>query len=130
VRDQVEHQVVGPGRAREVVRGVVEYLVGALSERHKRIGFVTPNDDHERRGEAIRKARQAGLEQGRLRRRARHRAEPDSDTSQGPADAVASPRIYIANLRKALLRPQSFTRQKRNRRLAGPVKPGDRLVNR
>ena len=32
---------------------------------HQGIGYVTPNDEHEGRGEAIRKARQAGLEQAR-----------------------------------------------------------------
>ena len=34
---------------------------------------VTPNDEHEGRGEAIREARQAGLEQARLHRLVRHR---------------------------------------------------------
>jgi transposase InsO family protein len=55
---------------------------------HQGIGYVCPNDEHEGRGEAIRKAREAGLEQARLRRLARHRAERDDTTSQGPADAV------------------------------------------
>ena len=55
---------------------------------HAGIGYVTPDDEHEGRGEAIRKAREAGLEQARLRRLARHRAERDDTTSQGPADAV------------------------------------------
>ncbi len=40
---------------------------------HQGIGYVTPNDEHEGRGEAIRKARKAGLEQARLRRLAKHR---------------------------------------------------------
>ena len=40
---------------------------------HAGIGYVCPNDEHEGRGEAIRKAREAGLEQSRLRRLARHR---------------------------------------------------------
>ncbi len=40
---------------------------------HAGIGYVTPNDEHEGRGEAIRKARQAGLEQARLHRLAWHR---------------------------------------------------------
>jgi transposase InsO family protein len=35
---------------------------------HAGIVHVCPNDEHERRGEAIRKARQAGLETARLRR--------------------------------------------------------------
>ncbi|HET7356488.1 MAG TPA: integrase core domain-containing protein [Nocardioidaceae bacterium] len=55
---------------------------------HQGIGYVTPDDEHEGRGEAIRKARQAGLEQARLRRLARHRAEREDTTSQGPADVV------------------------------------------
>ena len=55
---------------------------------HAGVGYVTPNDEHEGRGEAIRKAREAGLGQARLRRLARHRAERDDTTSQGPADAV------------------------------------------
>jgi transposase InsO family protein len=55
---------------------------------HAGIGYVTPDDEHEGRGEAIRKAREAGLEQARLRRLARHRAKRDDTTSQGPADAV------------------------------------------
>jgi hypothetical protein len=41
---------------------------------HAGIGYVTPNDEHEGRGEQIRKTREAGLEQARLRRLAWHRA--------------------------------------------------------
>jgi transposase InsO family protein len=55
---------------------------------HQGIGYVCPNDEHEGRGEAIRKAREAGLEQARLRRLARHRAEREDMTTQGPADVV------------------------------------------
>lgn len=55
---------------------------------HQGIGYVCPDDEHEGRGEAIRKAREAGLEQARLQRLARHRAKRDDTTSQGPADAV------------------------------------------
>lgn len=40
---------------------------------HQGIGYVTPDDEHEGRGQAIRQARQDGLEQARLRRLARHR---------------------------------------------------------
>jgi hypothetical protein len=61
---------------------------------HAGIGYVTPNDEHEGRGEQIRKARQAGLEQARLRRIAYHRANPtttppptpEHDLSQEPGD--------------------------------------------
>lgn len=55
---------------------------------HAGIGYVTPNDEHEGRGETIRKAREAGLEQARLRRLARHRAARDDTTTQGPDDVV------------------------------------------
>jgi putative transposase len=61
---------------------------------HAGIGYVTPNEEHDGRGETIRKARQAGLEQARLRRIAYHRGQPDPapsvhpehDPSQEPAD--------------------------------------------
>lgn len=42
---------------------------------HAGIGYVTPDDEHEGRGPAIRKARQAGLEEARLRRLAYHRSD-------------------------------------------------------
>jgi putative transposase len=61
---------------------------------HAGIGYVTPNDEHEGRGEQIRKAREAGLEQARLRRIAYHRANhipdptahPEHDLSEEPGD--------------------------------------------
>jgi putative transposase len=63
---------------------------------HAGIGYVTPNDEHQGRGAAIRKAREAGLEQARLRRIAYHRANrtrtpdptahPEHDLSQEPGD--------------------------------------------
>jgi transposase InsO family protein len=55
---------------------------------HQSNRLRNPDDEHERRGEAIHKAREAGLEQARLRRLARHRAEREDTTSQRPADAV------------------------------------------
>ena len=39
---------------------------------HQGIGYVTPNDEHEGRGQAIRAARKAGLEEVRKRRLAEH----------------------------------------------------------
>jgi len=54
---------------------------------HSGIGYVTPEDEHTGRGEAIRKARQAGLEQARLRRLAHHRAERENQPTPGPHDA-------------------------------------------
>jgi len=53
---------------------------------HQGIGYVTPNDEHEGRGEAIRKARQAGLEQARLRRLAWHRQHRHHQPIQDPGD--------------------------------------------
>jgi putative transposase len=55
---------------------------------HAGIGYVTPNDEHEGRGRAIRKAREAGLEAARLRRLAYHRQQrhPETDGRSGDAD--------------------------------------------
>lgn len=53
---------------------------------HQGIGYVTPNDEHEGRGEAIRKARQAGLEQARNRRLAWHRQHRHHQPSRNPDD--------------------------------------------
>jgi len=55
---------------------------------HAGIGYVTPDDEHNGRGEAIRKARQAGLEQARLQRLAQHRQQREDTTKQGPDDVV------------------------------------------
>jgi transposase InsO family protein len=41
---------------------------------HEGIGYVTPDDEHEGRGDAIRAARKAGLERANQQRRAWHRA--------------------------------------------------------
>lgn len=53
---------------------------------HAGIGYVCPNDEHDGRGEAIRKARQAGLETSRLRRLARHRRQRQDEPVQEPDD--------------------------------------------
>jgi putative transposase len=53
---------------------------------HAGIGYVTPNDEHEGRGEAIRKQRQTGLEQSRLRRLAWHRQHRQDQPIQEPDD--------------------------------------------
>ena len=53
---------------------------------HQGIGYVTPNDEHEGRGEAIRKARQAGLETSHLRRLAWHRQHRQDQPIQDPDD--------------------------------------------
>ena len=53
---------------------------------HQGIGYVTPDDEHQGRGEAIRKARQAGLEQARLHRLATHREDRQTRSTQDPDD--------------------------------------------
>jgi putative transposase len=53
---------------------------------HAGVGYVTPDDEHEGRGEAIRKARQAGLEQSRLHRLAWHRQHRQDRPAQDPDD--------------------------------------------
>ena len=53
---------------------------------HAGVGYVTPDDEHEGRGEAIRKARQAGLEQARNRRLAWHRQNRHDQPTQDPDD--------------------------------------------
>ena len=53
---------------------------------HAGIGYVCPNDEHDGRGEAIRKARQAGLETSRLRRLARHRQQRQDEPVPEPED--------------------------------------------
>jgi putative transposase len=53
---------------------------------HQGIGYVCPNDEHEGRGDAIRKARQAGLETSRRRRLAWHRKHRHDQPTQEPED--------------------------------------------
>ena len=55
---------------------------------HQGVGYVTPDDEHEGRGEAIRKAREAGLEQARIRRLASRQADRDTTNSKGSTDTV------------------------------------------
>jgi len=55
---------------------------------HAGIGYVTPNDEHEGRGPAIRKAREAGLESARLRRIAYHRSKDQQHPDRGPHDVA------------------------------------------
>lgn len=54
---------------------------------HAGIGYVTPDDEHEGRGNAIRKAREAGLEAARLRRLAYHRREQEAGPDRRPDHA-------------------------------------------
>ena len=53
---------------------------------HAGLGYVTPNDEHEGRGPAIRKAREAGLEQARLQRLAWHREHRQPELPEEPGD--------------------------------------------
>jgi putative transposase len=53
---------------------------------HAGIGYVTPNDEHEGRGPAIRKAREAGLEQARLQRLAWRREHRQPEPPEEPGD--------------------------------------------
>ena len=53
---------------------------------HQGVGYVTPNDEHEGRGEAIRKQRQAGLERARLHRLAWHRRHRHHQLIEDPDD--------------------------------------------
>ncbi|MGH3813384.1 MAG: integrase core domain-containing protein [Pseudonocardiaceae bacterium] len=53
---------------------------------HQGIGYVCPHDEHEGRGQAIRKARQTGLETSRLRRLAWHRQHRQDQPIQEPDD--------------------------------------------
>ncbi|MDA8037825.1 MAG: integrase core domain-containing protein [Actinomycetota bacterium] len=55
---------------------------------HAGIGYVTPDDEHEGRGHAIRKAREAGLEAACLRRLAYHRSEDRQHPDRGPQDVA------------------------------------------
>jgi hypothetical protein len=56
--------------AAELERVRLEYNSVRL---HEAIGDVTPNDEHEGRGDAMRKARREGLEQADHKRRLWHR---------------------------------------------------------
>jgi putative transposase len=53
---------------------------------HQGVGYVTPDDEHEGRGDAIRKHRQAGLEQARQHRLAWHRQHRHTSPSEDPDD--------------------------------------------
>ena len=54
----------------ELERARLEYNAVRL---HEAIGYVTPNDEHEGRGDAIRKARREGFNQADAKRRFWHR---------------------------------------------------------
>ena len=54
---------------------------------HAGIGYVTPDDEHEGRGEAIRRARRAGLHRARRARIAYHRKRREQRQPPPPPDA-------------------------------------------
>lgn len=53
---------------------------------HEGIGYVTPDDEHEGRGDAIRAARREGLERARQARLAHHRQARKDESTSGPHD--------------------------------------------
>jgi putative transposase len=69
----------------ELARVRVEYNTIRL---HAGIGYVTPDDEHEGRGPAIRQARRAGLHRARRARIAYHRTQRHQRQPPRPPDAV------------------------------------------
>ncbi|WP_448071154.1 integrase core domain-containing protein [Georgenia yuyongxinii] len=53
---------------------------------HQGVGYVTPNDEHEGRGQTIRAARRTGLDNARQRRLAHHRQERENHPAEGGPD--------------------------------------------
>jgi putative transposase len=53
---------------------------------HEGIGYVTPDDEHEGRGDAIRQARRDGMERARQTRLATHRRTRETGPTTGPGD--------------------------------------------
>ena len=51
---------------------------------HEAIGYVTPDDEHQGRGEAIRQARRDGLDRARQRRLDYHRRTSTNPTGETP----------------------------------------------
>ena len=49
---------------------------------HQAVGYVTPDDEHTGRGEAIRAARRQGLERARIERLAYHRRTTNQNEEQ------------------------------------------------
>jgi putative transposase len=66
---------------RELARVQAEYN-GV--RRHEAVGYVTPNDEHEGRGEAIREARRQGLARARDERLAYHRRTTNNHDEETP----------------------------------------------
>jgi putative transposase len=66
---------------RELARVQAEYNGVRL---HEAVGYVTPNDEHEGRGEAIREARRQGLARARDERLAYHRRTTNNHDEETP----------------------------------------------
>jgi putative transposase len=54
---------------------------------HAGVGYVTPEDEHEGRGEQIRRGRRAGMHRTRARRITYHREQRDQANRRRPNDA-------------------------------------------
>ncbi|MGH2781974.1 MAG: integrase core domain-containing protein, partial [Thermoleophilaceae bacterium] len=65
----------------ELARVRLEYNGTRL---HEAIGYVTPDDEHEGRGEAIREARRQGLARAREQRLAYHRRTDADEPEETP----------------------------------------------
>ena len=65
----------------ELARVRIEYNSVRL---HEAIGYVTPNDEHEGRGEAIREARRQGLQRARQERLDHHRRNKNPNPEETP----------------------------------------------
>jgi hypothetical protein len=89
---------------------------------HAGIGYVTPNDEHEGRGPAIRKARQAGLEQARLQRLAWHREHRQPEPPRGAR------RCWLIDPRSLSRSQKRVSPRARVGISAASARPGDTLL--
>ena len=80
------HQIKDPAELRAELEHIrLEYNTSRL---HSGIGYVTPNDEHEGRGEAIRAARRAGLQRAAQARLAYHREQRNNQHNPEDPDVV------------------------------------------
>jgi putative transposase len=79
---RIRHTITDPTLLEaEVARVRTEYNSVRL---HEAIGYVTPDDEHEGRGEAIRQARRDGLDRARQRRLDYHRRTSTKPSGETP----------------------------------------------